>query len=111
MRCIFVKLNSCPVSPITSVSVKTVIIDAEMEDPEAEDGVIVTGVEDEEMTLTCRASGGPPVPRITWSVPATLRYEVIEEDFNVQVTSHFRRTNIFQNPFLEVFSNQLFTKN
>ena len=73
------------------------IIDAEMEDPEAEDGVIVTGVEDDEMTLTCRASGGPPVPRITWSVPATLRYEVIEEDFNVQVTSHFK------NPFFKFF--------
>ena len=63
------------------------IIDAEDEDPETEDGVIVTGVEEEEMTLTCRASGGPPVPRITWAVPATLRYEVIEEDFNVQVTT------------------------
>ena len=63
------------------------IIDAEDEDSGTEDGVIVTGVEDEEMTLTCRASGGPPVPRITWAVPATLRYEVIEEDFNVQVTT------------------------
>ena len=73
------------------------IIDAEDEDSETEDGVIVTGVEDEEMTLTCRASGGPPVPRITWAVPATLRYEVIEEDFNVQVTTlYFRRMgNLF----------------
>ena len=62
MRCIFVKLNSCPVSPITSVSVKTVTIDAEMEDPEAEDGVIVTGVEDEEMTLTCEPPGGLQCP-------------------------------------------------
>ena len=62
------------------------IIDAEVEDTTSEGGVIVTGVEDEEMTLTCRASGGPPVPRITWAVPATIRYEVIEEDFNVQVT-------------------------
>ena len=73
-----------PVSPITSVSVKTVVIDAEMEVPETEDGVM-SGVEDEEMTLTCRASGGPPVPRISWSVPASLKYEILEEDFDVQV--------------------------
>ena len=83
----FCQIKQLPVSPITSVSVKTVVIDAEMEDLETEDGVIVSGVEDEEMTLTCRASGGPPVPRISWSVPATLRYEVLEEDFDVQVTT------------------------
>ena len=76
-----------PVSPITSVSVKTVVIDAEMEVLETEDGGIMSGVEEEEMTLTCRASGGPPVPRISWSVPATLRYEILEEDFDVQVTA------------------------
>ena len=75
-------------STIKSVSVKTVAIDAEMEDPENEDDVIVTGSEDEELTLTCRAAGGPPVPRISWSAPATLRYEIQEENIvHVQVRS------------------------
>ena len=63
------------------------VIETDVEDPENEDGVIVTGIEDTEMILTCRAVGGPPEPRISWSVPATLRYEILEEDISVQVTN------------------------
>ena len=32
----------------------------------------VAGREEEEMTLQCRAAGGPPAPRISWTFPDSL---------------------------------------
>ena len=57
---------------VSAVSVKTVAIEA----AEAE---VVSGAEDEQLTVTCRAVGGPPVPEISWRLPEALAFDTEEE--------------------------------
>ena len=42
------------------------------------------GKENEEMALICTASGGRPLPSITWSMPENVEY-VTEEETNILV--------------------------
>ena len=57
---------------VSAVSVKTVTIEA----TEAE---VVSGAENAQLTVTCRAVGGPPVPEISWRLPEALAFDTEEE--------------------------------
>ena len=57
---------------VSAVSVKTVTI-------EAAEAAVVSGAEDAQLTVTCRAAGGPPVPEISWRLPEALAFDTEEE--------------------------------
>ena len=58
----------------------------------------VSGREEEEMTLSCRAAGGPPAPRISWTFPGNVEHR---ED---SIT-----TNTLEDGSLEIVSEVTFT--
>ena len=57
---------------VSAVSVKTVTI-------EAAEAAVVSGAEDAQLTVTCRAVGGPPTPEISWRLPEALTFDTEEE--------------------------------
>ena len=71
---------------VFTVSVKTVAI-------EAAEAAVVSGAEDAQLTVTCRAVGGPPVPEISWRLPEALTFDTEEEVLH-------RVMDISNNPFL-----------
>ena len=71
---------------VSAVSVKTVTI-------EAAEAAVVSGTEDAQLTVTCRAVGGPPTPEISWRLPEALAFDTEEEVLH-------RVIDISNNPFL-----------
>ena len=71
---------------VSAVSVKTVTI-------EAAEAAVVSGAEDAQLTVTCRAVGGPPVPEISWRLPEALAFDTEKEVLH-------RVMNLANNPFL-----------
>ena len=57
---------------VSAVSVKTVTIEAAAAE-------VVSGAENAQLTVTCRAVGGPPVPEISWRLPEALTFDTEEE--------------------------------
>ena len=61
----------------------------------------LTGREEEEMTVRCRAAGGPPAPRISWTFPDSL-----EQDRLTNITD---TTSVLEDDSLETVSEVTFT--
>ena len=43
---------------------------------------LVSGREEEEMTVICRATGGPPTPHISWTFPDNLEHRALSDITN-----------------------------